>query len=113
MARNNQLVTAPPYPVEAALKALGANIRTARIRRGLSASELASKIGVERHTVADAEKGSPSTAVAVYAGLLWVLGLVDQLAAVADPINDAEGQALAMSREPKRARRTETLDNDF
>ena len=79
MTARNPLITAPPYPVERALKTLGANIRTARVRRGLSAQELGRKIGIDRRTVSDAEKGKPSTAVAVYAGLLWTLGLVDQL----------------------------------
>ena len=113
MAARNALTTAPPYPVENALKTLGANIRTARLRRGFSAQDLGQKIGVERHTVADAEKGKASTAIAVYVGLLWALGLIDQLTAVADPAADTEGQTLALAREPKRARRTETLDNDF
>ncbi|MCZ7593720.1 MAG: helix-turn-helix domain-containing protein [Hyphomicrobium sp.] len=102
-----------PYPVETALKVLGTNLRTARVRRGLSAQDVAERIGIERHTVADAEKGKPSTAIGVYAALLWTLGLIDQLAAVADPATDDEGRALALAREPKRARRTETLDNDF
>jgi transcriptional regulator with XRE-family HTH domain len=113
MTARNSITTAPPYPVETALRTLGANIRTARVRRGLSAQELGRKIGVGRDTVAEAEKGKPSTSVAVYAGLLWALGLIDQLTAVADPAADAEGQTLALAREPKRARRTETLDNDF
>jgi transcriptional regulator with XRE-family HTH domain len=106
-------MTAAPYPVESALKTLGANIRTARLRRRLTLQDVAARIGVERHTVADAEKGKPSTAVAVYAGLLWTLGLIDQLSAVADPATDNEGQTLALAREPKRAARAEVLDNDF
>lgn len=113
MAKRNQLTIAPPYAVEASLKALGANLRTARLRRGLTAEDLASRIGVDRRTVADAERGKPATAVAVYAALLWALGLIDQLGTIADPAHDAEGQTLALSREPKRARRTSSLDNDF
>ena len=113
MAARNALTTAPPYEVEAALKKLGANIRTARLRRGLTADELGQKIGIHRQTVADAERGKPTTAVAVYAGLLWSLGLVAQLAEVASPAADLEGQTLALAREPKRARRTSVLDNDF
>jgi DNA-binding XRE family transcriptional regulator len=113
MTARNSLTMAPPYEVEAALKTLGANIRTARLRRGLTADELGQKIGVHRQTVADAERGKPTTAVAVYAGLLWSLGLVAQLAEVAGPAADPEGQALALAREPKRARRTSILDNDF
>lgn len=113
MSKKNALIAAPPYPVEAALKTLGANIRTARLRRRVSAQDLGKRIGVERHTVADAENGKASTAIAVYVALLWALGLVDQLAGVADPSADEEGKALALAREPKRAGRTEALDNDF
>jgi transcriptional regulator with XRE-family HTH domain len=113
MPARNPATTAPPYPVEAALKTLGANIRTARVRRGLSARELGGKIGVDRRTVADAEKGKPSAAVAVYASLLWALGMIDQVSALADPAADEEGRTLALAREPKRARRREALDNDF
>ncbi len=113
MKARNSLTAAPPYPVETALKSLGANIRTARLRRGLTAQELAQRIGVGRDTVAEAERGKPATAAAVYAGLLWALGLVDQLTEVADPARDVEGSTLAMAREKKRARPKETLDNDF
>jgi len=113
MSPRNPLVTAPPHAVESALKRMGANLRTARLRRGLSTREVGEKIGVGRFTVADAERGKPSTAVAVYVGLLWALGLIDQLSTFADPAEDKEGLALAMSRERKRARAKETLDNDF
>lgn len=113
MTARNPLTSAPPYAVEIALKTLGANLRTARLRRRLTAQELGERIGVGRHTVADAERGKPSTAVAVCVGLLWALGLLEQLTDVAAPAADAEGQALALAREPKRARSAETLDNDF
>jgi transcriptional regulator with XRE-family HTH domain len=92
---------------------LGANLRTARLRRGLSAQEVAERIGVDRRSVADAEKGKPSTSVAVYAAALWALGLIEQLAPVADPATDREGIALATQREPKRAPAREAFDNDF
>jgi transcriptional regulator with XRE-family HTH domain len=113
MTARNALTTAPPYAVATALSTLGANIRTARVRRGLSAQDFGRKIGVDRRTVTEAEKGKPSTAVAVYAALLWALGMIDQLSAVADPTADEEGRTLALAREPKRARRQGTLDNDF
>ena len=35
MAAKNQLLQAPPYPVEQALRRLSADLRTARIRRNL------------------------------------------------------------------------------
>jgi len=104
---------APPFAVERTLKALGANLRTARVRRKLTLEDVAQKIGVSRRIVGDAERGKPSTAVAVYAGILWALDLLDQLASVAEPAKDAEGMALALSREGSKVRKPQALDNDF
>jgi transcriptional regulator with XRE-family HTH domain len=113
MSARNPLLTAPPYQVEQALKTLGANLRTARLRRNLSIEDIAEKIGVGRHVVADAEKGKPSTGIAIYAGLLWALGLAEQLARVADPDADEEGRLLARQRERVHARSPRAIDNDF
>lgn len=118
MAARNLLLAAPPYQVEQALKTLGGNLRTARLRRNLSIETVAAKIGVGRHVVADAEKGKPSTGIAIYAGLLWAFGLTEQLARIADPDTDEEGRLLAKRGERVRARSAHAsgsgaLDNDF
>jgi transcriptional regulator with XRE-family HTH domain len=100
--------------VETTLKRLGARLRTARVRRNLSADDLAAKIGTGRRAVLDAEKGKPSTSVAVYVAMLWALDLMREFDAVADPARDLVGQRLAAADERKRPRaRTNELDNDF
>lgn len=113
MTARNKLITAPPYAVEQTLKRLGANLRTARLRRNLTIEDMAEKIGTGQRAVADAEKGKPSTGIAVYAAMLWALDLLDQLTEVATPERDEEGQTLALSRERERARPGIGLDNDF
>jgi transcriptional regulator with XRE-family HTH domain len=117
MTARNKLLTAPPYAVEQTLKRLGANLRTARLRRNLTLDDMAEKIGTGTRAVADAEKGKPSTGIAVYAAMLWALDLLDQIADVAAPEKDEEGQTLALSRERTRARPTAGaktgLGNDF
>src|SRR5579871_6088124 len=114
MTARNPLLGATPYQVEAALKKLGADLKTARLRRNLTIEEAARKIGTSRFTVADAEKGKPSTGVAVYAALLWVYGLIDRVSDLADPGKDEEGMQLALAREPARAGRSGgKLSNDF
>lgn len=113
MTARNKLLTAPPYPVEQTLKRLGADLRTARLRRNLTIAEMAEKIGTGARAVADAEHGKASTGIAVYAALLWALGLLDQLAEVAAPERDEEGQTLALARERGRARPKAELNNDF
>lgn len=111
MKARNALLGATPYQVETALKKLGANLKTARLRRNLTIQETAEKIGTSRFVVSDAEKGKASTGVAVYAALLWAYGLVDQLADLADPNKDEEGRTLSQLRQ--RARHGRKLDNDF
>jgi len=113
MAAPNPLISAPPYAVDQALKRLGANLRTARVRRGLTVPDVAKKIGTGRRAVDDAERGKPSTGIAVYLALLWAYDLISQLDSVADPARDVEGQALAKTRERSRARRSRAADNDF
>ena len=114
MTARNPLLSAPPYQVEQTLKKLGADLKTARLRRNLTSDEAAQKIGTSRFTVADAEKGKPSTSVAVYAALLWAYGLIDRLSELADPSKDEEGTRLALLREPARARHSSgKLSNDF
>jgi transcriptional regulator with XRE-family HTH domain len=113
MIARNQLLQAPPYPVEHALARLGANLRTARIRRSLTINEVARKIGTGRRAVMDAEKGKASTTIGVYTALLWAYDLLQPLYDVANPANDEQGQALAAVRERTRVRKSRALDSDF
>jgi transcriptional regulator with XRE-family HTH domain len=109
----NKLLTAPPYAVEQSLKRLGVDLRTARLRRNLTIDELAEKIGVGKRALADAEHGKTSTSIGTYTAMLWALGLLSQLDAVARPENDEEGQSLALTGERTRARPKAGLSNDF
>lgn len=113
MTTKNALTSRAPFAIEQALKRLGANLRVARIRRGLTIQQAAEKIGTGVRAVADAEKGKPSTSVAVYVALLWLFGLMADVELLADPGRDAEGLSLALRREGTRARPTRGLDNDF
>ena len=111
MAAKNALLKAVPYQVERSLKKLGADLKTARLRRNLTIEEVAQKIGAGRFVVADAEKGKASTGIAIYVAMLWVYGFLDRFGDVADPSKDEEGTTFSLTRE--RARRSRKLDNDF
>jgi transcriptional regulator with XRE-family HTH domain len=113
MARKNLLTSSPPYPVEQAIHRLGANLRTARLRRNLSVEDVAQKIGTGRRAVLEAEKGKASTSAAVYMALLWAYDLLAPMEAIADPASDREGLALSAQRERARASRSKELDSDF
>ena len=111
MAKTNLLRSTPPLEVESALQRLGANLKSARLRRNLTVAQVAEKIGTGPRAVADAERGKPATAIATYAALLWAYGLLQQADQLAAPGTDEVGLALAEHRERARPRRR--LDNDF
>jgi transcriptional regulator with XRE-family HTH domain len=113
MARRNKLVQSPPYPVEQTLRQLGANLRRARIRRSMTVSDAAERIGTGPRAVMDAEKGKASTGMVVYAALLWLYDQLDQLGEVADPSKDMEGLSLESVQERQRVRKGRGLDSDF
>jgi len=110
MSATNKLVQAPPYPVEKAIEHLGRNLKTARLRRRMTIAEAAARLGTGVRAIMMAERGSPSTSMATYVGLLWLYNLLDQLDDVANPMLDGRGLALL----PKMKRvRHEKIDNDF
>lgn len=113
MARSKTALRhATPYAVEQALKLLGANLRTARLRRNMTIHEVAARIGSGPRAVSDAERGQPGTAAAVYIALLWVYNLLSQMEPVADPASDQEG--LVGERQRQRGRASKgRLSNDF
>ncbi|HEY2048925.1 MAG TPA: helix-turn-helix transcriptional regulator [Caulobacteraceae bacterium] len=111
--RRGHLLSAPPYEVETALKRLGADLRTARLRRNITLAEVAERIGASREVVGEAERGKASTSMVVYAALLWSYGMVERLGALADPATDGEGLRLATLRERRHARTPQPLDDDF
>ncbi len=61
---------------------MGKNLRLARLRRRLSAEQLALRAGISRSTLWMIEKGSPAVAIGAYAQVLFVLGLDNDLLAV-------------------------------
>ncbi len=113
MTAKNTLIQAPPYPVERAIKRLGANLRTARLRRNLTIEKIGEKIGTGPRAVSDAEKGKVSTGIAVYTALLWAYDLLGPMNELADPALDEEGLSLSFSKERARSRAQEELDDDF
>jgi transcriptional regulator with XRE-family HTH domain len=113
MAATNKLFAAPPHAVETALRTLGSNLRTARLRRKMRIGDVAERIGTGVRAVMDAEKGKPSTGVAIYMALLWVYGLLAPVEDLADPAKDKEGLARESARGRVRARKSGAIDSDF
>ena len=104
---------ATPLHVSERIAQLGQRIRVARIRRGWSVLDLASKAGINRNTLTALELGKPGTAIGVCFTVLWALGLEKSLDAVADPDTDVHGKALEASRRPTRAGKPRKTGNDY
>jgi transcriptional regulator with XRE-family HTH domain len=92
---------------------IGQRIRIARLRRGWSVADLASKAGINRNTLTALEMGKPGTAIGVCLTVLWALGLDKSLEGVADPDADLHGKALEASHRPKRAGKPRKDRDDY
>jgi transcriptional regulator with XRE-family HTH domain len=93
-----------PVPVRRALLKLGGDLRDARRRRRIPMALLAERARISRTTLTSVEKGNPSVSMGIYATILFVLGMTDRVADLADPRNDSVGLALAEARLPQRIR---------
>ena len=93
-------------PVGRALRKLGHNIRDARRRRRIPVAILAERASISRTTLNKVEKGEPGVSLGIYATVIFVLGMIDRLADIADPRHDAVGLALEEENLPKRIRLT-------
>ena len=102
-----------PGAVTDTLVVLGQQIATARLRRRLTLRELAARSATNVVTLRRIEAGAPGTGIGAYAAVLWTMGLLTQLAEVARPDRDAEGEALAAARLGERARSERLLDDRF
>lgn len=91
-----------PIPVQHALRKLGHDIRDARRRRRIPTALLAERASISRTTFVKVEKGGPGVSLGIYATVIFVLGMVDRLADLADVLHDELGLALEEERLPDR-----------
>ena len=93
-----------PIPLKRALRKLGQDIRDARRRRRMPVALVAERASMSRVTLGKIEKGDPGVSLGKYAMTLFVLGLSDRLADLADVRTDATGLELDEERLPQRIR---------
>lgn len=74
------------------LEQLGENIKLARLRRGLTTSQVAERAHIARSTLWHVEKGSDHISIGIVLHVLSVLGLAGDLRSVAR--DDALGRKL-------------------
>ncbi len=81
----------------------GENIKLARLRRKLSAEQIAERAGISRGTLISIEKGSPTVSIGAYLQVLYILGLQNDFMKLAN--DDILGRKLqdAQLKVKKRA----------
>lgn len=88
MSKSSVSLNSLPPEVVNALTTLGERLALARLRRKESQRVWASRLGVSVPTLIRLEKGDPAVSMGVYATALWLIGLADGLAELADPAKD-------------------------
>lgn len=104
MAKAQLISTQSPIPVTRALRKLGHDMRDARRRRRIPAAILAERASISRTTLHKVEQGDSGVSLGIYATVLFVLGMIDRVADLADPQHDAVGRELEEEHLPKRVR---------
>lgn len=95
---------AVPISVRRSLSKLGQDLSVARRRRRIPMSLMAERAFISSRTLSRVERGDPGVSLGTYATVLFVLGMTDRLAELADPKADRLGLALDEERLPRRVR---------
>ena len=95
-----------PLPAVHALRKLGRDLALARRKRGISTSDMASRLFVSRDTLWRLERGDPSVALGTLVTATFVLNLHGRLANLASPASDELALSLDERRLPQRIRRS-------
>lgn len=93
-----------PIPVTRALRKLGHDIKDARRRRRIAISIAAERASISKPTLFRIERGDHRVSIGSYATVLFVLGMTDRIANLADAQNDTVGLQLEEERLPQRIR---------
>ena len=102
--RTSRSSVALPIPVRHALRKLGRDMRDARRRRRIPVAIVAQRASISRTTLVKIEKGDPGVAMGIYATVLFVMGMADRIADIADPKDDVVGLQLEEEHLPQRIR---------
>lgn len=96
-----------PVPIlNKVLSMVGGNIKLARLRRRLSARQVAERAGLSRTTVVAIEKGADGVSIGAYLQVLFVLGLEKDLLKIGsdDPLGRKlqDAKMIVRERAPKK-----------
>ena len=81
---------------------MGANLKTARLKRRMAVKDFANRVGVSDRTIMRLEKGDDGVSTGTLAMACLVLGEIDRFGDLLDPASDDTGLLLDRDRLPKR-----------
>ena len=116
--QNNKPQSAPNWEklltAEAAteLKKVGALIAEARARRKIAGSKLAEQIGIDRRTLAQLEKGSPTVSLGIFFQVLSTLNFLRGIEVLLRPENDIEAMSAIVRRIRKGTTPVKPISDD-
>ena len=93
-----------PIPIKRALRKLGQDLQDARKRRRIPMRLAAARASISRATLTKIEKGDEGVSFGAYARILFIMGMLERLADLADPKYDLIGISLESENLPKRIR---------
>ena len=85
-----------------ALRQMGENLKTARLKRRLAVKDFANRVGVSDRTIMRLEKGDDGVRTGTLAMACLVLGEIDRINDLLDPASDETALLLERSTLPKR-----------
>jgi len=98
----SKAISSIPLPVRSVLKKLGRDIADARKRRRISTAMMAERVRISRPTLVRLERGDASVSLGIFATVLFVFGMHDNLAELVDASHDRTGLDLEAESLPKR-----------
>lgn len=85
-----------------ALNTLGADLKTARLKRRISVKSFADRMGVSESTLIRLEKGDAGVSIGAFAMACLALGEINRISELLDPGTDDTGLLLDRDALPKR-----------
>lgn len=91
MTKKSRAIQGLPLSVTDLIQRIGRDLRTTRLRRGMSQEDLAKRMFVSRQTLQRIERGDPSVSIGVILSCAFCLDRLDELKDILSTQNDKFG----------------------
>lgn len=99
----------PSFAVEESIRQLGANLKSARLRRRLPQAVVAERAGISLNTLSKLENGDCGIAIGNVAAVMQALGFGTPFSSIATAADDETGLLMEERRLPQRIRQSKKV----